>query len=43
MEEQSLREDIAEKINALHTDKSWTYDVDIALFLEQVLNIVRGK
>jgi len=43
MNEQLLREEIAQKINALHVDKSWTYDVDIALFLDEILTIVRGE
>jgi hypothetical protein len=43
MNEQELREDIASKIDALHVDKSWTYDVDIAQIIEEITKIVRGK
>jgi hypothetical protein len=43
MNEQLLREEIAQKISALHVDKSWSYDVDIVLILDEILTIVRGK
>lgn len=43
MSEQELRNDLAEKINALHADKSWTYDVDIAQIIEAIVKIVKGE
>lgn len=43
MNEQDLREDLALKIDALHKDKSWTYDVDIAQIIEAIVKIVRGQ
>ena len=43
MNEQDLREDLALKIDALHEDKSWTYDVDITQIIEAIVKIVRGQ
>ena len=43
MNQQELREDLASKIDALHADKSFTYDVDMAQIIEAITKIVRGK
>ena len=43
MNEQELREAIAKEIENLHADKSWTYDVDIALIIARAAEVARGK
>jgi hypothetical protein len=41
--EAEIREKIAKEIEALHPDKSWTYDADMAKVIEEVAAIARGK
>jgi hypothetical protein len=43
MEEQEVRQKIAQEIEALHPDTSWTYDVDMALIIAECAAIARGK
>lgn len=40
---QELREEIAQEIQAIHPDMTWTYDADVVLLMEQIIAIVRGE
>jgi hypothetical protein len=41
--ETALREQIAKEIEALHPDKSWTYDADMVKVIEAAAGIARGN
>ena len=38
-----IREQIAQEIEAIHPDMSWTYDADIVKVIEKAAAIARGK
>lgn len=43
MNEKEIREQIAQKIEGLHPDTSWTYDCDIAELVKAAAAIARGE